>query len=428
MKKFNTSIFVFRRDLRIEDNTGLTEALQTSNNVILLFVMDPRQLENNEYISENSLRFMFGALKDLKTHINKKGSTLWIIKGIAEQEIPKFAALNQADAVYVNEDYTPFSITRDLNMAKNLNEKSIALIKCADYLLTEPRSILTKQQNPYRVFSQFYREALNHSVRNPGFYNYSENYFSGQLDLSKFSQVSLDRLESDFDATRFNGLRLVERLDVLKDYAVFKDYPALNKTSNLSPHLKFGTVSIREVYWRALQNNMTDFIRQLYWRDFFTYLAFHFPYVFEKDFVSYAHNWSHDPVKFRNWTEGRTGVPIVDAGMRQLNTESFIHNRVRLIVASYLVKDLGIDWRMGEKYFASKLKDYDPSLNNGNWQWVAGTGADPRTRYRKLNPWIQQKKYDPDCTYIKKYVEELRNYDCKNIMNNDKILKNIYIE
>ncbi len=420
MRKFNTSIFVFRRDLRLADNTGLIFALQNSDSVIPLFVMDPRQLENNEYLSEKSVLFMFGALKDLETQINKKGSKLWIIKGIAEKKIAEFASLYSADAVYVNEDYTPFSIARDLKMGKNLNEKGIALIKCADYLLTEPRSILTKQQKPYRVFSLFYRSALKQSVRTPEYHDYSENYFTGLLDLSNFTQVSLDRLDSDPEATRVNGLRLIESLDLLKDYAYLKDYPALNKTSNLSAHLKYGTVSIREVYLRALQNKMPEFIRQLYWRDFFTYLTFHFPYVFEKDFVSYAHNWSHDPVRFKNWTEGRTGVPIVDAGMRQLNMEGFINNRVRLVVASYLVKDLGIDWRMGEKYFARKLKDYDPSLNNGNWQWVAGTGADPRARYRKLNPWIQQKKYDPDCAYIKKYVDELRDYDCEKIMMNNK--------
>ncbi|MGC8630170.1 MAG: deoxyribodipyrimidine photo-lyase [Thermoplasmata archaeon] len=196
--------------------------------------------------------------------LHKAGSKLCIIKGIAVHEIPEFAALNRADAVFVNEDYTPFSIVRDLNIGKNLNEKGISFIKCADYMLTNPRSILTKHQTPYRVFSQFYREALKHVMRDPEHCKHPENHFFDLSELPALLQVSLKSLNSDPAATRVNALRLVERLDLLKDYAVFKDYPILNKTSMLSPHLKFGTVSVREVYWRAMHNKMAEFIMQSY--------------------------------------------------------------------------------------------------------------------------------------------------------------------
>jgi deoxyribodipyrimidine photo-lyase len=207
-------------------------------------------------------------------------------------------------------------------------------------------------------------------------------------------------------------MTILKGIAVLKDYQVKRDIPSLDATSHLSSHHKFGTVSIREVYHAAVKHLGRDhtLVQELHWRDFFTHIAHHFPYVFGQSFDDRYEQlpWSQDQKRFKAWCDGLTGFPIVDAGMRQLNTTGFMHNRVRMITASFLVKDLHIDWKWGERYFASKLVDYDPAVNNGNWQWAASTGCDHQPYFRIFNPWLQQKRFDPECLYIKKWVEELK--------------------
>ncbi len=219
---------------------------------------------------------------------------------------------------------------------------------------------------------------------------------------------------------RLAGLKLLKNVCSGKDYLAKRDIPSLDATSHLSAHLKFGTVSAREVFYalKALRGDAHPMIEQLYWRDFFTHVAYYFPHVFSGCFYEEydAICWSRDKDIFLSWCEGSTGVPLVDAGMRELNTTGFMHNRVRMVVASYLVKDLHIDWRWGERYFATRLVDYDPALNNGNWQWAASTGCDHQPYFRIFNPWRQQGRFDPQCAYIKKWVPELKARTPKEIL------------
>ncbi len=218
---------------------------------------------------------------------------------------------------------------------------------------------------------------------------------------------------------RQEALKILKHLKEYRTYATTRDFPSLDKTTHLSPHLKFNTCSCREIYY-AMKENLSahsPLIRSLYWRDFFTSIAFYFPHVFGKPFHKKYESlsWSYDLKKFHLWCEGKTGFPIVDAGMRELKETGFMHNRVRMIAASFLVKDLHIDWLWGEKYFAKTLIDYDPAINNGNWQWVASTGCDAQPYFRIFNPWLQQKKFDPDCIYIKKWIPELEKLSSKEI-------------
>jgi deoxyribodipyrimidine photo-lyase len=249
------------------------------------------------------------------------------------------------------------------------------------------------------------------------------NYFSGSVSsqqkdlIETMSSGSMRQVH--ISGGRTEALHILEDLKRFKDYEKQRDIPAERGTTTLSAHHKFGTCSVRESYHavaRQLGKGHT-LIRELYWRDFFTHIAYHFPHVFGHAFYEdyEALKWSKDQEMFKRWSEGTTGFPIVDAGMRELNATGFMHNRVRMITASLLVKDLHIDWRWGEQYFAQKLVDYDPCVNNGNWQWVASTGCDHQPYFRVFNPWLQQRRFDGDCRYIKRWVPELRDTDVKDI-------------
>ncbi|MBB5254164.1 cryptochrome/photolyase family protein [Sulfurisphaera ohwakuensis] len=386
-------IFIFRRDLRLEDNTALNYALNECDRVIPVFIADPRQLINNPYKSEFAVSFMINSLLELDDELRKKGSRLNVFFGEAEKVVGRF--FNKVDAIYVNKDYTPFSISRDEKIRSVCEENGIEFREYEDYLLT-PKSLFH-----HKNFTSFYNEVKKIKVREP-------ETMEGKFDAMD-SSMSVDflltfkKIESPlFHGGRKEGLYLLHRnVDFSR-----RDYPAENNNFRLSPHLKFGTISIREAYYA--QKNNEEFIRELYWRDFFTLLAYYNPYVFghcyrkEYDNISWENNESY----FEVWKEGRTGYPIIDAGMRMLNSTGYINGRVRMLVAFFLVKVLFVDWRWGERYFATKLVDYDPAINNGNWQWVASTGVD--YVFRVFNPWKQQEKFDPEAKFIKEWVEELK--------------------
>ncbi|MEM5878630.1 MAG: deoxyribodipyrimidine photo-lyase, partial [Candidatus Aenigmatarchaeota archaeon] len=241
----------------------------------------------------------------------------------------------------------------------------------------------------------------------------------GQLEIGYLKKLKKDYF---IKGGRSQALKLIQKISKI-NYSENRNYPFLNSTTNLSPHNKFGTLSIREIYHEFKKTGDIQLVNELYWRDFFIHIGYHFPHVFKQSFKEKYRKiiWFWDQKKFKLWCDGKTGFPIVDAGMRELNETGFMHNRVRMITASFLVKILGMDWKKGERYFASKLVDYDPSVNNGNWQWIASTGCDSQPFFRIFNPWIQQKKYDPDCIYIKKWVPELGKYAPKEIHNIEKI-------
>lgn len=423
-KKYKKSLYIFRRDLRLHDNTALIEALKNSEEVIPCFVFDPRQVGKNPYRSINAIQFMIESLKYLKRELAKREARLYLFAGEVEKVVAELIVSETVDAVFVNRDYTPFSRKRDQRLKSQAAKRGVDFNSHFDLLLTEIGTVMSGAGTPYTVYTHFANKAAKIPVRRPK-KNSFRNYISKSIRLEKPQLLESVLPKAEFnkeifiDGGRKNALKLMKRLKGLSNYDQERNLPAMEATTGLSAHNKFGTVSIREVY-HAIAGSLGSshaLIRELYWRDFFTHVAYHFPHVFGHAFHHKydSLHWDNNRRKFKAWRDGETGFPMVDAGMRQLNASGFMHNRVRMIVASFLVKDLHIDWRWGEKYFAQKLIDYDPSVNNGNWQWAASTGCDAQPYFRIFNPWIQQRKFDPDSNYIKKWVPELRPYQSKQI-------------
>lgn len=422
MGEYSKSIFIFRRDLRMDDNTGLISALQESDEVIPCFIFDPGQSENNRYFSRNAFQFMVESLLDLGVQLKDRGGKLHVFRGMPHYVVGQLMEKQDIEAVFVNRDYTPFSRKRDSLIEKVCSKHKIDFFQCSDMLLNKPEDIVTKDGKKYSVFTPFFKSSGNFPVDYPSMVE-SGNFVKGNIggeDRNVLKDVLKDRNENLYSrGGRENGLKILSNLGRFENYQDERDYPALDATTGLSAHNKFGTVSIREVYHSIVEElgKNHPLIAQLYWRDFFTHLAYNNPYVFGHSFRKKydSMEWVNDQERFRKWCEGKTGFPIVDAGMRQLNTTGYMHNRVRMIAASFLVKDLHIDWRWGERYFAQQLVDYDPCINNGNWQWAASTGADSQPFFRIFNPWLQQKKFDRNCEYIKTWIPELVDLEPKRI-------------
>lgn len=424
LKKYKKSLFIFRRDLRLDDNTGLAQALKLSEVVIPSFIFDPLQISNNNpYKSNNAIQFMIESLQVLDIQLQKFDSKLYLFHGSPDAVVDKIIKNEQVNAIFINKDYTRYSQQRDERIEMVCKKNKISFHDHHDLLLNEPETALKKDGKPYTIFTPFYKNASSIPVVEP-IKNHFKNYFTKPIGDAVSSTIYKKILpESNPDIFVHGGLQqaqaILKHLGAYKDYPNERDYPYVEKTTGLSAHLKFGTCSVRQAY-AAIKSELGvghDLLRQLYWRDFFTHIAYNFPHVF-----GHAYNnkfktlpWKNDEKMFKAWCDGNTGFPIVDAGMRQLNATGFMHNRVRMIVASFLTKDLHIDWRWGEKYFANKLVDYDPSVNNGNWQWSASTGCDAQPYFRIFNPWLQQKRFDPDCLYIKKWVPELKKFNSKDI-------------
>jgi deoxyribodipyrimidine photo-lyase len=432
-KKYELSLFVFRRDLRIEDNTGLILALENSKQVIPCFILDERQIdEKNEYRSDNAIFFMRNCLLDLDLELKKRGSKLYLFEGVAEDVILDLIKNLKIDAVFLNRDYTPFSKRRDDKIKDVCSSYKVDFNSCSDLLLNEPEDVLKDDGEIYKVFSAYFRKASLFPIK-PVFENKFLNYYknNNEFDKDKINNdkirgfVSIDLILKDREdwnnkdiflkGGRDEGLKLLDDVCELKDYKRTRDIPSIVGTSRLSAHIKFGTVSIREVYFKVANclSLNSDLIKQLYWRDFFVCVAYYYPHVFSGPFKKNYNKikWENDEHKFKAWCLGETGYPMVDAGMRELNTTGWMHGRARMVCASFLVKNLNVDWRLGEKYFAKKLIDYDPCVNNGSWQWVAGCGCDSVPYFRIFNPDRQQKKFDEYDNYVKKWVVEYRTND-----------------
>lgn len=418
-KKFRKALFLFRRDLRLEDNTGLIFALQSSEIVIPAFIFTPEQIESNSFRSDHCLKFMIESLEDLENQLKEKRGKLFFFKGEPEEVVHKCEQELHIDAVIVNRDYTPYSRERDRKLEKVCKAAHIPFYSFDDALLHPPEETLKKDGKPYTIFTPYFRNASKGKVL-PPVQNKSTNYFHGSIpfakDKSVFPKLSVER---QLMGGRSAALKILSKLSSFGKYENLRDFPAEECFTHLSPYLKFTVCSPREIY-AAICHHLSPhhaLIRSLYWRDFFTSIAFFFPHVFKGAFHPKFDKlkWSYNKKTYEQWCEGATGFPIVDAGMRELNETGFMHNRVRMITASFLIKDLHIDWRWGEKYFAKSLVDYDPAVNNGNWQWVASCGCDAQPYFRIFNPWNQQKKFDPECTYIKKWIPELRDFSPKAI-------------
>jgi deoxyribodipyrimidine photo-lyase len=395
------SIFIFRRDLRIHDNTAFNKLLGVGSiKIIPLFIFNPDQIyaDKNPYFSNNAVQFMIESLKDLEKHIHInyfEGKDINILETLRK----KYKILNVA----FNKDYTPFAIKRDTAIAEWCKEHDINLITAEDYTLFPLGTITNKSKKPYQIFTPFYKATLQHTPPKPVTVKQQPKIIKviHQFNKDRYYQNNLDIA---VHGGRANGLERLKK--AMKNYSKERDYPALDSTTKLSAYIKFGCLSIREVFHHYAKQNVKALTREFIWREFYANIMYYFPHILGRSFKKkYDHHikWTNDKEWFQKWKEGNTGFALVDAGMKQLNATGWMHNRVRMIVAMFLTKDLLIDWRWGEKYFATKLVDYDPASNNGGWQWSSSTGTDAQPYFRIFNPDLQIKKYDKNYEYIKRW-------------------------
>jgi len=427
--EYKNGLFIFRRDLRIEDNMALMEAHKHCDTVHTVFIFTPEQVgSKNAYRSLNAVRFMMESLNDLQKSIKRHKGHLNIYFGENEEIVGNLLNEFNIDAVYFNADVTPYAIKRDRIISKLCKKREIPCVACQDYYLYEPGTILSGSGNPYEKFTPFYNKVLPTKVSKPGRIQF-------RIANKKHSKLTIDSVKAqcglELDDDDVNSEVLIKggraaALKILKDIDTFKHYGEdrnilMKPTTRLSAYIKFGNISIREVYHTICDSSAhgkrSDLLRQIIWRDFYAQLLFENPRVLGKSLKPKYDGlkWHKNRTQLKAWKMGKTGFPIVDAGMRELNTTGYMHNRARLITASFLIKTLLIDWREGEKYFASQLIDYDPASNNGNWQWVASTGADSQPYFRIFNPWSQSSSYDEEAKYIKQWVPELREVDASDI-------------
>lgn len=403
--KQNT-LFWFRRDLRLEDNAGLYHALKENDRVIPVFVFDTTILGRLEDKDDRRVDFIHQAVTHLQEKLQKMGSVLWTFHGTPEAAFKHWLKEAEIKIVYTNHDYEPSACERDLQIKTLLEKHKVEFKTFKDQCVFEKSEVVKDNGEPYTVFTPYSNKWKKQLT--PFYYRpYPvKKYFKNFAKLSGKAIPSLKELGFIKTDIKFQHNPTVSD-SLLDKYKEQRDYPALHGTSGLSIYLRFGVVSIRQLVSTTLPLSGT-WLNELIWRDFYMMILWHFPHAaqhaFKKDYEQIP--WRNNENEFHLWREGRTGFPIVDAGMRELNATGFMHNRVRMIVSSFLVKDLLIDWRWGEAYFAKRLNDYDLSANNGGWQWAAGSGCDAAPYFRVFNPAEQQKKFDPELKYIKKWIPE----------------------
>ena len=419
---YEQSLFIFRRDLRIQDNKGLIEACRNSKVVYPIFIFTPEQVgSGNKFRSDNAIQFMIESLSELEREIKKEGGTLNFFYDTNETVIKKLIKKLKLDAIYFNEDISPYAKKRDASIEKICKKEDVECISIQDYYLHDFTTIKTGAGTTYTKFTPFYNKASKLSVDKPVYlksYGFSNESLS-TISLNKlYIQLTTPNEDKLVVGGRHHAMKIVNSISNFSNYEKVRN-DLSDETTLLSAYIKFGCVSIREIYhkMRDKLGKNDGLIRQLYWRDFYANILYEFPQVLGSAMKPKynAIKWDKNTNLLRSWKEGTTGFPIVDAGMRELNSTGYMHNRARLITASFLIKTLLIDWQEGEKYFSQHLSDYDPASNNGNWQWVASTGADSQPYFRIFNPWSQSEKHDKDAVYIKKWVPELEDVPAKDI-------------
>ena len=400
------TVFWLRRDLRLFDNAALYHALKSGHPVLPVFIFDTNILDKLEDKADRRLTFIHKALQHIQKELLALGSTLDIYYGNPADIYKQLLQKYKVAGVYANHDYEPYAKERDTIIAQLLKEQGIPFSTYKDQVIFEKDEVLKDDGRPYTVFTPYSKKWKKKRSA----------FFLSSYPCEKHAANFYHQPAIDIPSLQLMGFTTVDNhfppLDVpeglLKEYSSQRDFPAVEGTSHMSVHLRFGTVSIRELSRLAMATSEV-YLTELIWREFYQSILWHFPHVASRSFKPEYDkiNWRNNEAEFERWCAGNTGYPIVDAGMRELNTTGFMHNRVRMIVASFLTKHLLIDWRWGEAYFAAKLIDYDMAANNGGWQWAAGSGCDAAPYFRIFNPTLQAKKFDKDLKYIRKWVPEL---------------------
>ena len=399
------SVFWFRRDLRLNDNAGLYHALKSEHPVLPLFIFDSDILDNLPDKTDRRVEFIRNALIELQSELEKHKSSLIVKHGHPVEIWKQLADEFELAEVYLNHDYEPAAINRDEAVNKFLSSRGIPVHSYKDQVIFEKDEIIKNDGSPYTVYTPYMKKwkseindfTVPHYPCEKFFFNF---YKTQSQKIPKLEDIGFHGTGEGFPSKEIDEA-------LIQNYHKTRNYPGINGTSRLSVHLRFGTVSIREIVRMAMNLNET-WLNELIWREFFMMILFHFPHVVNRPFrEKYENiNWRNDKGEFKKWCEGETGFPIIDAGMRELNSTGYMHNRVRMVTANFLTKLVRIDWRWGERYFAEKLLDYELSSNNGNWQWAAGCGCDAAPYFRIFNPDTQIEKFDPELKYVKKWVPE----------------------
>lgn len=401
------SVFWFRRDLRLDDNAGFYHALRSGNQVIPIFIFDEDILSKLEDKADKRVDFIHRTLEELKSQLKELGSDLMVFHGTPIEIYKKLISEYSVKAVFTNHDYEPYAQERDQQIEALLNEHGVRFQCFKDQCIFEKGEVLKDNGDPYTVYTP-YSKKWKAKINDFYLRSYPTGKYFG--NLLKFTADHFPSLnDMGFKKTDVDIPSHEVELEIIRNYHNTRDIPSIHGTSRLSVHLRFGTISIRKLARMAKETN-GKFLNELIWRDFYMMILWHFPHVVEGAFrPKYdAIEWEKNESHFDAWCKGETGYPIVDAGMRELNETGWMHNRVRMVAASFLTKHLLLDWRWGEAYFAQKLLDFELSSNNGGWQWAAGSGCDAAPYFRVFNPELQTKKFDPDLKYIQKWVPEFQ--------------------
>ena len=405
-------IFWFRRDLRLDDNHGLFKALKSGYDVLPIFIFDSN-ITNKLNQNDHRLNYINNVLDDLNKRLSENKKKIYTYKGDPVDIISKLTIKLKIKEIYFNKDYEPYARDRDDKIEKLCMANNVSYNSFKDHVIFEEDQIVKKDGTPYVVYTPYSKKWI-------------EKFQSNQVD-SYPSELNLDGLVDSDKIREVNYLMNIEKniinpktynfnKDLIDKYEETRNFPALDSTSRIGVNLRFGTVSTRKIVKTSSERPNNTFLKELIWREFFIQILWHFPHTTEKSFKDKYERieWRNNMDDFKLWCDGKTGYPIVDAGMNQLNKTGFMHNRLRMVVGSFLCKHLLIDWRLGEKYFADKLFDYEQASNVGNWQWVAGCGVDAAPYFRIFNPEQQQKKFDKELQFIKKWIP---NYDKDNYIN-----------
>jgi deoxyribodipyrimidine photo-lyase len=406
------NIFWFRRDLRLEDNVGLFHALNSDEDVLPIFIFDETILSQLPK-DDARVTFIYQQLEKIQTQLQAIGKSLAVFQGTPFEVFTKLIDENKVKTVYTNHDYEPYARKRDLELNLFFKEKNIEFKTSKDQVIFEKSDVVKDDGTPYVVYTPFSNKWKD-NFRKIKLIHYKSEDLLNKIILHSYSFLRLSDIGFESSKIKVTPYDISNAL--IDNYEATRNFPAMNKTSYLGIYLRFGAVSIRKMVAKAIQSKNETFLKELIWREFFMQILWHFPHTINSSFrPKYDEiKWENNEVLFQKWCEGKTGYPFVDAGMRELNATGHMHNRVRMIVASFLCKHLLIDWRWGETYFANKLLDYEQSSNVGNWQWAAGSGVDAAPYFRIFNPTEQIKKFDKDLSYIKKWIPELNSLEYPN--------------